>query len=209
MKFIGWKQSFSWVTLFEVLTAIMIFGTWILVLLSMIWSNVTRIRTIRLKDDATMLAKEWMEIMYNLRDSNLEKWLLWYCGEFNNSLASKCAFDLYQGWTWTNYIIDWTWNDTDDTMYELRPMNSLDEARLYFHTWTVNLSWWLTQDISWYNHLATWWEVTPYSRYVTIAPTAPYASHTWKILQLQVHVIADQWVRQYDVVLESLIWDTR
>lgn len=156
-----------------------------------------------------MLAKEGMEIMYNLRDSNLEKWLLWYCGEFDDDEPSKCAFDVYQGWTWTNYTIDRARNGSGDNMYELSPMVSLNDARLYFHTWTVSLSWWLTQNISWYNHEHVWWEETPYTRYVTVAPAAPYASHTGKILQLEMHVLADQWVREYEIVLESLIWDTR
>jgi hypothetical protein len=202
------KKIFLWVTLFEVLTALIIFATWILVLLSMVGSNISWIKTIRLKDDATMLAKEWMEMIYNLRDGNLEKWLHWYCWEFNNAVAGKCAFNMYQWGSWTNYIIDRSVNDTDDTMYELSTYSSDDETKLYLHTWAFTFSW-ESWDLTRYNHQSSWWIATPYSRYVTIKHAPEYSTSTDKILQVEVHVIADQWVRSSDVVLESLIGDTR
>jgi hypothetical protein len=164
-----------------------------------------------MKDDATMLGKEAMEIVYNLRDSNLDKWLLWYCGEFNNAALSKCNFDLWQNGTWTNYIVDREVDDgTSDTMYTLSTYASDEDTRLYFHTWNFNLGTGAgeNRDISRYNHDPTG-TVTPYSRYVTIRPVDDYSANADKILQVEVHVTADQWVRQLEIILESLIWDIR
>jgi hypothetical protein len=62
----------------------------------MIGSNISWIRTIKLKDNATMLAKETMEMIYNMRDSNLEKGLDWYCGEFDDTAGDNCGFPMYQ-----------------------------------------------------------------------------------------------------------------
>ncbi len=199
-----WKLS--WVTLFEVLVAIIIFSTGILVLLSMVASNITWIKTIRLKDDATILAKEAMEMVYNLRDSNLEKWLLWYCGEFDDSASAKCGFDIYT-WSAQNYIIDRTVDDTDDTMYELSTYGDDEDTRLYFHTGNYTFSgesWDLTR----YNHDDTG-KRTPYRRYISVSPVTGYATHTDKVLNIAVHVIAEQGIKSYDIVLESMMWDTR
>jgi len=173
----------------------------------MIGSNVTWIRTIRMKDDATMLAKEAMEIMYNMRDSNLEKWLLWYCWEFNNAAESKCNFDLWQDGVSVDYIIDRDVAGTGDTMYELSTFVSDDETRLYFHTGNYTFLW-ENRDLHRYNHDPSW-TITPYSRYVTVRPVDDYSADADKILQVEVHVTADQWVRQLEIVLESLIWDIR
>lgn len=204
------KTPYFAVSLFEVLTAIIIFSTWILVLLSMIGSNIVRVKTIRIKDNATMLAKEAIEIIYNMRDSNLEKWLARYCWEFDDTAGDNCWFPMYQWWTWTSYILDWdiAIATGEDNMYSLLPFTSLEETRLYYHTWQSNVSW-LNLDIFWYNHDSSGGISTPYSRYIVIKPVDAYASNTGNILQIQVHVTADQWTRDYELILESLLGDIR
>lgn len=63
----------SGITLVEVIIAIVVFGVGILSILKILGNNILIIQHTKLKTQATMLAKEGIEIMYNLRDSNVDR----------------------------------------------------------------------------------------------------------------------------------------
>jgi Tfp pilus assembly protein PilV len=72
------KKKYAF-TFIEVMIAIVIFSVWILAVLSLVTHNLKSMDRNNLKLQATLLAKEWIELVYNLRDSNIEKELPWNC----------------------------------------------------------------------------------------------------------------------------------
>jgi Tfp pilus assembly protein PilV len=71
--------SKSGITLVEVIIAIVVFGVGILSILKILGSNIIIIQHTKFKAQATLLAKEGMEIVYNMRDSNLDRSFEWNC----------------------------------------------------------------------------------------------------------------------------------
>jgi Tfp pilus assembly protein PilV len=59
--------------------AIVIFSIGILAVLNLVTNNLKSMDQNNLKLNATLLAKESMELVYNLRDSNIQKELSWNC----------------------------------------------------------------------------------------------------------------------------------
>ncbi len=72
-------------TLIEVLITIVVFSIGILTILSIITGSLSLGSRSRNRTTATMLAKEWLEMMYNIRDTNLDKAQTRWCIALNNS----------------------------------------------------------------------------------------------------------------------------
>ena len=70
------KKAF---TLIEIIIAIVIFSVWILSVLRLVTSNLSLMDKNNLRTQATLLAKEGIELVYNLRDANIKKELSWNC----------------------------------------------------------------------------------------------------------------------------------
>jgi len=66
-------KKLSAFTFIEIMIAIVIFSVWILAVLNLVTNNLKSMDQNDLKLQATLLAKEWIELVYNLRDSNLKK----------------------------------------------------------------------------------------------------------------------------------------
>ena len=62
------KKAF---TLLEILIAISVFAIGILAVLRVLTGNISVLDRTNIKLQATVLAKEWIELLYNVRDSNL------------------------------------------------------------------------------------------------------------------------------------------
>lgn len=62
-----------WFTFIEILIAIIVFSIWIFAVLGLVTSNLRWVERNDLRLQGTLLAKEWLELVYNLRDSNLER----------------------------------------------------------------------------------------------------------------------------------------
>lgn len=206
------KNSIWWLSLFEVLVAIIIFGVWILTIFSLVINNISWVKTIRVKNTATMLAKEWLEIAYHMRDTNLERWIVWDCIDFDTWAASDhCGWLFYDGSTsiyggsGNDYIID---RDIGgDDYYNFSWVSSESQGLLYLHTGNVAstgsaITWF------WYNHIASLWTSSIYTRIITFAPSSLYPSNTWNVLQIFSRVFIQEWSSQREIVLESVIWCT-
>jgi len=63
----------------EVMIAITIFSIGILVVLQLVMKNLVVVDKVKLRTSGTLLAKEWIEAVYNIRDTNLDKGLPWDC----------------------------------------------------------------------------------------------------------------------------------
>ncbi len=191
------KQILSWVTLVEVLFSIIIFGTWILVILTMLTSNVSWIYDIRNRDTALAIAKEWMDIVYHIRDSNLERWQLRNCAD----LQPECN-QLFFTWSTAQFLLDFdpSW------MYSLIPLDSIDDARIYYHTWII---WTWAIETFWYNHDPVWGEETIFSRIIEFDTVDWFSSDSSSVLRLAVRVLYGTPSRPQEITLESVIGNIR
>ena len=212
------KKKF-WFTLIEMLIAITVFAIGVLAVLRVLTWNLSIMDHTEMKLQSTVLAKEWLELLYNLRDSNLEKSLPWNCvlnpevyswnsdnlgynteekictGYFGSGFDKvlQLSFDsenyYYQNLTWSHGYFTGLFEDN----------------KLCLFTWTID-----GMDMSWYAYCS--WDAGE--------PTffARYLSFTWvvvdwdllpkdKILKVESHVLYKKWHKTWDIVFESFIWN--
>lgn len=211
-----------WFTFIEIMIAILVFSIWIFAVLSLMTSNLRWLERNDLRLQGTLFAKEWLELVYNLRDSNLERELPWNCilnpdyinknsQELVNELAkSSCVNDAlnclcprYFG-IWSSMVVSYM----DGHYVFVKPLSSntgfdnlFAASQLYQHTWH-----WIT----WYSH-ENWWEATVFARYITFDSIV---ENVWekaldadKILKVSSHVLWQKWWYTWEVVLSSFIWN--
>ncbi len=198
-------RKYEWITLIEVLIAIYIFWVWILVVLRMLISNISRLYDIRTKDTAVSLAKEAMDIVFHLRDSNIEKGMDRDCVEMSDNGWSWQCDRHFLSWTLTRYEIDrsLTW------LYMFTEIWSTGDAAVWYHTWI-----WYTQDSTsytwfWYDHKSQWGNETPFFRRIEIFPHPNYSGNTDRVLGVRSIVYYIRWWYSKQVLLESSIGDMR
>ena len=161
----------SGITLVEVIIAIVIFGVGILSILKILGNNILIIQHTKLKTQATMLAKEGIEIMYNLRDSNVDRsfernciklvptqvWVTipWWDGVQETIQASSydCAPWAYIQWS-KSYLV---WYD-QNAHYQIMEQEQND-GRLYYNSNAI-----LTHQVS--------EKPSPFRRIINIIPIA-------------------------------------
>jgi len=207
-----WLESTkAWLTLVEVIFAIIIFWLWIIVIMSLLSSNIWRMYDIREKDTALTISKEGIDLVYHLRDSNIERWMYWNCADIDFWAPDNCA-DYFYVDEWTkSYVIDWD----GSTWYSLNEVVDPSDTNLYYHTGTLySFSWWAeTLDWYFYNHqpLNGWvaWELTKFRRTIEFRALSWYATWTWNVLEITSKVEYDRGDEVRSVILQSIIWDTR
>ena len=169
-------------TLIEILIAISVFAIGILAVLRVLTGNLSTLDTANIKLQATVLAKEWIELLYNVRDSNLEKNLSWNC-VMNSGV-----------YTWSeDKLNDFYWNSEDpekilclwkfwvgkilklsfDEKYYLY-QDLLDDKvesfeDLFQKTQLCLFTW---ENMSWYAYCsdASQWEKQIFARYISFSP---------------------------------------
>lgn len=215
------KKKFAF-TFIEVMLAIVIFSIGILAVLSLVTNNLKSMDRNNLRLQATLLAKEGIELVYNLRDSNLEKQLSWNClmniemySWNSDQLASKI-------WRWNqsdfeNIICDWyfgtgyflqIWFDPNLYMY----YKNFSISDIFFVNYgNSNLYYFQNdQDLSWY-----WYSFinigtkTSFARYISFKPVMEWDKvlPLDKIMKIESHVLYVKWATTWEVVFESFIWN--
>ena len=196
------KKAF---TLVEVVIAIIIFGIGLLAILLVVNKNIVLSKKVLLKTKATFLAKESLENIYNIRDTNFIKYLpwnyiTWTIDEIKNNTYTRFKI-------WEKYI---TWLDLTWTKINLQKINNLKKARLYKKNISVLNSAW-EEIFSWliYNYFT--WEKTPYYRYVFftgvyLQPEDRIADEN-QLLKVVSKVNYQYWYLTWKVELESFIWN--
>ena len=76
-------------TLIEMLMALTVFSIGVLAVMRLITQNISSMDKAQSTTTATFLAKEGLELAYNMRDSNLQKGLPWNCVLSARSLANE------------------------------------------------------------------------------------------------------------------------
>lgn len=184
-------------TLIEILITIVVFTSGILVILSIITGSLTLWRRSRNRTNATMLAKEWLEMMYNVRDTSLDKAQPWSC----IPLAwEPCGIDI--AWISNNqYTIEATW--INNITVKALSLWSLQDARLYITTWS--------NGSVIYTHTVT---PTPsqFYRTITISETSSLGDQSFVNSQIKKIVSRVRYPQLWgtgEIVLESFIGLTR
>jgi len=207
-KLLKKKSTFlylQWVTLIEVIFAIIIFWTWILVILSTITSNIRWLYDIKEKDIALSIAKEWIDIVYHVRDSNLERGLFWDCAVIDLSEDDACGWFFYEWSSTTRHII----NFDKDWLYSMDPFTTSWAAQIWYHEDVLftfsgsDISWF------WYDHNMAGWEETIYTRVIEFDPVVWHEAFTWFVLEVTSRVSYPRGNSTEEVVLQSIIWDIR
>jgi len=197
------KKAF---TIIELIIALIIFGFWLLVILTILNKNILLAKKVQLTTQSTLLAKEWIEIIYNIRDSNKIKYYPWDYITWDINSIRNWTYQRFQVWKYYKLRTNLTWYKNN-----MEEILSLDDARLYVKTWTfLNAIWETIYSGFYYNYFT--WNKTPYLRYVIF--TWFYLFPEWSIETvnlLKVSSIVDYklWWITGNIILESIITDWR
>lgn len=174
----------KWFTVVELVVSLYIFGIAILLLLTILIDNVAIWKEVELQTQANMLAKEWIEIVYNIRDSNNLKYQKW-------STMSWTYF-----WSWGSFYkvaINMWWDDTNPYFIEDISSNpQKDEIMMYQHTWLVKNTVWVPIWTGfWYDYNSGWKE-SWFTRYI---------SFSWVYLEPEWNIVWDEILK-----ISSVVW---
>jgi len=197
------KKAF---TLIELIIAIIIFWVGLLAILVVLNKNVTLAKNLELKTQATLLAKEGIELVYNLRDSNNIKYLPWNYLTWSPEQIKTNSYAKFQTGKMYIPIILLTWNKI-----VLRQISDPKSARLFLQTGNfLNQAWETIYSWFFYNYFT--WEKTPFYRYVMFSwfyLQPENSTKPDKILKLVSKVWYIHWSLTGEVVFESVIADWR
>jgi len=193
-------------TIIELVIAILIFWTWLLVILLTLNKNIIFAKKTQLKTQATFLAKEWIELVYNLRDSNKIRYYPWNYISWTITKEDDTYQKFEVGKMYIPYMLI-----TGHKSYIAEISNKAD-ARLFVKTWEYNDSVGnIVYSGFFYNYLT--WKKTPFYRYVIF--TGVYLQPEWglasydKLLKLDSKVSYSFWSLTWEVIFSSFIWDWR
>lgn len=207
------KSAFTFI---EVIIAITVFAIGVLAVLRLITQNLVTLDITQLRTNATFLAKEWIELVYNMRDSNIAKWLPWNCilkkdfasGDRNEvDPETVCEWN-FSSWNEENKILqisfDPEWYIYTSPATAGKDFNALwTDNRLTYLTWTIG---W--REIFRYSsrHIE-WQEPTFFSRYILFTGVREWENVLPRdsILKVESHVLFNKWSKTWEVVLESFI----
>lgn len=213
-------------TLIEMLIAITVFAIGVLAVLRILTWNLSIMDHTNMKLQSTVLAKEWLELVYNLRDSNLEKKLPWNCvlnqniynwsiNDLEDELGDVNEDNILCGWYFGsgNYDKILQLSFDKDKYYYQNLTDSTDiftglfeDNKLCLYTW---------DDMSWFAYCSwdageptffarylsfTWVDLSGYYEDINILPAD-------KILKVESHVLYKKWHKTGDIVFESFIWN--
>lgn len=210
-------KKFRAFTLIETLIVIIVFTIGILAVVH--WLT----QTLRNKDYADIqiksafFAREWIELMFNLRDANYHKELPWNCiftplknpkNEYSENENPFCKWYFWSGndnilkiWMWSDEYMDVEAGPRHDDFDDM-----FDEYQIYFHTWNaLNESTWYL-----YNHDAsngsgaTW-----FARYILITWVVAdgVVIDTDNLLKIESHVLYRKWYLTGEKVVETFMWN--
>lgn len=202
-------KKFKSFTLLETIIVISVFCIGILVVLHGLS------QTLRNKDYANtqiksaFFAREWIEMVFNIRDANYHKKLPWNCiFQWDNHISKDwCDANLK---TWTVLKIS-LWDDDWYIYAQTGSINSLEfedifkDYQIYLHTWNVlNGEPWYYYDYNEENGKETW-----FARYLLITWVIADGINidTDKLLKVESHVLYQRWALTWEKVMETFIWN--
>lgn len=217
---IDWTEMWikkSGFTLIEVIIAITVFSVGVLTVLNLIMYNLSTIDKVQTKITATILAKEWLELAYNIRDTNIQKWFARDCllkpaSEINvnedaeTETEDVCAMHFASGDE--NTVYQFGFSTGQYYFYDSSIWSGFDELfeanRVYYYTGEIR-----GHTMFWYGYAQngwTWMEI-PYARYIRFKAVKDGENilPTDKILKVESHALYRKWWYQWEIVLESFM----
>ena len=194
--------------------ALTVFSIGILAVMRVITQNLTAMDKAETTTVATFLAKEGIELAYNVRDSNLQKWLPRNC-----MLTSHVLWDVYDDVEPDQACMSYFSSGVAGSIVLLglassgyffmdtKPLASwaselFDQSRLYH--FTQDIQW---KSLSWYGYTWDHGQESFFARYILFT----WVQVSWQILPMQnilkieSHVLSRKWSAYQDTVLESFI----
>lgn len=193
-------------TLVEILISIIIFGIGILAVAYQMVSNISLSEKTKLKTTSTILAKEWIELMYNLKDTHIKKWWLWDCVELDeaNYMWIWCKTWFYESWSDHS---SWKINIDAEDNYTISPTIDTRSANQLFKKKHQKMG----NNFSIYSHVPEG-DPTYFSRWVKFSPVylEPEGETVdpHEILKIESIVQYKKGKFSGEVILESFIWDS-
>lgn len=192
-------------TLVETLIVIVVFCIGILTVLFWLSQTLRNKDYAKIQIQSAFFAREWIEMMFNLRDANYHKELPWNCITQLWMNANWCK----ENFTPNTILKIWIWSDDEyinvekDSMLDFSWM--FEGYQIYLHTWnTLNNSTWFI-----YNHNAENGEETWFARYIKIS----WVSNWWwnidpnKLIKIESHVLYKKWGLTWEKVMETFMWN--
>lgn len=196
------KKAF---TIVELLIAMIIFGIWIVVIMSVLNHNVVLSKTLSLKTKATMFAKEWMELVYNIRDQNNLQYRQRDCYSWCTNYDENWKFLWSVRNSWENYKV---WLAPKSYLPFAEKLSDSDDAQIYFQNKEFTRDIWTVYSWFFYDYDSENWKKTPFRRYVNFESVKWLdASATWKILKLNSISSYQFWWLTWKIELNSFISD--
>ena len=196
------KKAF---TLIEILIVIVIFWVGILAILSIMANSVKNFDTINMQTRATLLAKEWIDLAFHHRDSNLEQgYPRDYYARIENTDWGKEEF-LWKDWN-TTFKIGLSVDKNQNPYYLLEKIKiweyTADTFDEYFKTFALELT--KNNTLTPYTYKAT--TETLNKGYARRIEFVRLKIENLKLLKVSSHVIYKRWSFTGEVVLESFLW---
>lgn len=225
------KSAFTFI---EIMIAIVIFSIGILTVMRLITDNLETMDQNNLKIQATLLAKEGIELVYNMRDANLKKELSWNC-LINEGMYLRSAEDLSEKiWRWediSNFeevICVWYFGENNNLQVSFDMVNYMyhgqsTKSDIFYDNYQNNKLYLYKADISWYpvfwyGHELKNDEIfdeslqasdTFFARYLSFEKIKEWDNNLPedKIMKIESHVLYMKWWNTGEVIFESFIWN--
>lgn len=216
-------------TLIETLVAIVIFGIGILVVLFGISKTLRNQDYASTQINSSFLAREWMELVFNLRDANYHKELLWNCvftswwgnitiwnwitdSDDDGIVIDEITSDVnnpYCQWYFEPWMIlkiwIWTWDEyihveKSELVWDFE--TDFTNHQIFLHTWDTN-------NTFIYNHTWADTEKTRFARYLLITWVVENGEliSTGDLLKVEAHVLYKRWELTWEKVMETFMWN--
>ncbi|MFZ2150826.1 MAG: prepilin-type N-terminal cleavage/methylation domain-containing protein [Candidatus Absconditicoccaceae bacterium] len=191
-------------TLIEIIIVIAVFSIGIMAVFYLVTNNLERLDETKTRNLATFLAKEGIELTFNIRDANLIKELERDCvftEKYINSIPPNFCDGYFASGLQGKYI-QISFNPNEYSKLIWTGLNTFENNRLYYHSGNIE-----GNNIFWYDHNSNNGEKTIFSRYIVFTGVKENGNilPTDKILKIESHVLFSKGSKTGEVILESFI----
>ena len=215
-------KKFTAFTLIEVLVVIAVFSIGILATFHWMTNTFRNEPYADTQIKSAFFAREWIELMFNLRDANYHKKVLWNCIFNPNNEGESITEEAFgtesknpycKGYFKTGMILKiwiWTWSEyiQIETGWELKEdfLDNFNEYQIYYHSWVQ-----MNEGNIWFifNHTWTDEEKTKFARYLVITWVTEWENMIPEssLLKLESHVLYERMWTTWEKVIETFIWN--
>ena len=204
------KKKNTAFTLIETIIVIIVFAIGILAVLYGMSQTIRNQDYASTQIKSAFFAREWIELVFNLRDANYHKELPWNCifEWIENLNEDTWCKNLLKPWKVLKLGIGEgnKYLDVDVTVYNEESFDLEDDRtfdrifedyKIYKHNWEDN-------NPFMFNHIETDWEETWFARFILIK-SVEWINSDNNILKVESHVLYKKWALKWEKVMETFI----